>query len=64
MEDVYHHIGSAVQQDNVPTHQYIGALGRRWPKSPFQVHRNGLQLFLESWWQGAATHQLLLKSGR
>src|SRR5258708_26660240 len=62
MEDVDDHIGSAVQQNDVPPNQDVRAIGRRRWEPPLKILRTGLELFLESRWQRAAPHKLFFQS--
>jgi hypothetical protein len=64
MKDVDHHIGCAVQQNNVARNQNVRALRGRRRQAALQVYGNRLQALLEAWWERAAAHQLLFQSRR
>lgn len=64
MENGLNHIGSAIQQHNVPSNQHISAIRRRRRQTPFQIFRARSDFLLESWRKGAALHKLPFQSRR
>ena len=64
VHEIHHHIGPAIQQNNVTSNEHMGAIGRRGRQIPVQVRGARMNLFLQAWRQRSAAHQLLFKSGR
>ena len=56
VHEIHHHIGPAIQQNNVTSNEHMGAIGRRGRQIPVQVRGARMNLFLQAWRQRSATH--------
>jgi hypothetical protein len=64
MKDVYHYIGSAIEQNNVSANQHVCAIRRWWREPPLEIFGTGLKAFLESGREGAALYKLSFQPRR
>jgi hypothetical protein len=62
VEDVHDYIRCAIQQNDVSTNQYVGAIRRRWRQPPFEVFGAGLQSLLKPWRERATSNELFFQS--
>jgi hypothetical protein len=62
VDQIHHHVGSLVKQNDVSADQHVRAL-RGWRRqAAFQVYGNRLEPFLEAWREGTAAHELFFQS--
>lgn len=64
MKNVHNDIGSAIQQNNVSTNQYVRAIRRRRRQPTFQLLRTWLEPLLQSWRKLATPHKLSFQPWR
>ena len=60
MEDVYDHIGAAVQKYDVSADEHVRAIRRRRWQAALEIFRAVVHTLLQTWRQGAAHDQLAL----
>ena len=61
VKDIHDHIGSAIQQNDVSSNQYVRAIGRRRRQPTLKLFGTRLETLLEPWWQGTTPRELFFQ---